>query len=373
MTLTAPYDVFLSHNRRQKAWVRSVVQLMRHHGLRVFFDEDDIRPGDDLVLAIERGVESSNVLVLVLSRSSVVSTWVALESSISVYRSLTSEQQRLIPVLVEPVDPKQIKPTVRKLVAVDLTDPTTRETEFLRLLRSLGVTNVQGSELPPWPESSGVRELYIVDLEDITGWQWTAEHLVEQLTALDYALFEGLTPELEGDVKQWMPVYLDHPDTWRLLVTPERELVGYWHFLPLFDADFECAMAGQLRDAEITTDRVRMFEFPGTYPLYFECIALLPIYRKTKAYAALMRSFFDVILEHAQNGIFFDRLGANAYTPSGVALCKSFGFRPLVPHVDRGRMYTGQMSEFLRLPSCASYAELRALYDAHFATARRDD
>lgn len=208
-----------------------------------------------------------------------------------------------------------------------------------------------------------MRELYTADLEDVIGWQWTPERLVEQLTALDYSLFDGLTPELEGDVDQWVPVYLDHPDTWRLLVTPEKELVGYWHFLPLFEKDFESAMAGRLRDAEITTDRVQVFELPGIYPLYFECIGLLPSYRRTKAYTAILRSFFDVILEHARNGIFFDRLGANAYTPSGEAMCKSFGFQPLVSHVDRGRMYAGRMSQFLKLPACAPYAELRRLYD----------
>jgi len=309
----------------------------------------------------------------VLSRSSLVSRWVALETGISVYHNLTSQQHRLIPVLVEPVDPRQIQATVRKLVTIDLTDPSTRESELLRLLRSLGLTGVSRDELPPWPEQTGVRELYIADLEDITGWQWTPERLVEQLTALAYSLFDGLTPELECDVKQWIPVYLDHPDTWRLLVTPERELIGYWHFLPLFDADFDCAMAGQLRDAEITTDRVQVFELPGTYPLYFECIGLLPSYRRTKAYTALLRSFFDVILGHARNGVFFDRLGANAYTASGAAMCKSFGFQPLVPHIDRGRMYAGHMSQFLQLPCCAQYAEVRRLYRDHLIASDHED
>jgi hypothetical protein len=371
---TAPqYDVFLSHNRRQKDWVRSVAQLLRHHGLRVFFDEDSIGFGDNLVMAISRGVEASSALVLVLSRSSVVSTWVALESSLSLYQSITTTAHRLIPVLVEPVDPRQIHLAVRNLVFVDLTDPATREREFFRLLDSLGLSRIPPDELPPWPEPSGVRELYVADLEDITRWQWTPEKLVEKLIALDYSLFDGLTPELEGDVEQWVPVYLDHPDTWRLLMTPEKELVGYWHFLPLFDPDFDCAMAGRLRDAEITTDRVRLFELPGTYPLYFECIGLLPSYRRTKAYNALLGSFFDVLLEHGQNGIFFDRLGANAYTPSGVAMCKSFGFEPLGPHVDRGRMFAGRMSHFLQLPVCARFRDLQTLYGTRAAATRHED
>src|SRR4051812_25531646 len=40
------WDVFVSHNKQQKPWVRQVVDQWRSLGLRVFFDEDSIEPGE---------------------------------------------------------------------------------------------------------------------------------------------------------------------------------------------------------------------------------------------------------------------------------------------------------------------------------------
>jgi hypothetical protein len=338
---------------------------MRRHGLKVFFDEDSIQPGDDLLAEIERGVVASQTLLLVLSRSSVLSRWVALEAGLHIYDGVSGTQNRLIPVLVEPVDRGQIRPAVQRLLFVDLTDPTTRTSELLRLLETLGIPHLLPDELPPWPEPSGTRELYVADLDTVTQWQWTPTKLVEELVDLDYRLFDDLSPELEGRVDQWLPVYLDHPDTWRVLVTPQRELVGYWHFVPLFDEDFACALDGRLRDAELTADRVRPLALPGTYPLYFVCVALMPQFRHTKAYTLLINSFFGVVEELARNGIFFDQLCANAYTPSGQGLCKTFGLTPSGPHVDRGQIHVGSMSRLLQLPFCERFPEVQALYAAN--------
>ncbi len=105
------YDLFLSHNRRQKPWVRQLVKFLRDRGLRVFFDEDSIAPGEDVVAALERAVEASDALVLVLSRSSVFSKWIAFETAQRIYDDPLSQLRRLIPVLVEPVDRTLIRPS----------------------------------------------------------------------------------------------------------------------------------------------------------------------------------------------------------------------------------------------------------------------
>ena len=89
----------------------------------MFFDEDSIEPGEDVVSALERAIESSNVLVLVLSRSSVFSKWVTFETAVRLYEDPECRLRRLIPVLVEPVDRTLIRSAVRRLDAVDLTDP----------------------------------------------------------------------------------------------------------------------------------------------------------------------------------------------------------------------------------------------------------
>jgi len=363
MSMPVPgYDVFLSHNRRQKSWVRRVVAFLRERGLTVFFDEDSISPGEDIVPALERAIESSKSLVLVLSRSSVFSKWVAFETTLRLYEDPDSTLSRLIPILVEPVDRTLIRPAVRRLDAVDLTDPRTREMEFLHFLKSLGILNVEHDQLPAWPEPSGIEELYIADIRNVTHWGWTGSQLLEKLIALDYLVFEELTPEHEGHAGQWSAVFMDHPDTWRLMITPDNEIVGYWHFVPLFRDDFECAVRGELKDSEITTDRVCLFEFPGSYPIYFVSFELLPRFRRTKAYRLLLDSFFDVLLTLARDGIFIEQVCANAFSSSGEAMCKTFKLSYVRPHTERGKIYLGDVPHLLKSGSWDGLVPLRKAY-----------
>ena len=48
-----PYDVFLSHSAKDKPVVRDVAERLRKDGLRVWFDEWEIRPGDSIPAKIE--------------------------------------------------------------------------------------------------------------------------------------------------------------------------------------------------------------------------------------------------------------------------------------------------------------------------------
>ncbi len=41
-----PYDVFLSHSAKDKAVVRAVAERLRKDGMRVWFDEWEIKGGD---------------------------------------------------------------------------------------------------------------------------------------------------------------------------------------------------------------------------------------------------------------------------------------------------------------------------------------
>lgn len=61
------YDVFLSHNSKDKPRVRKLAEDLRAAGLRGWFDEWVVKPGDDIYLAIERGLEAARVQVLCLS------------------------------------------------------------------------------------------------------------------------------------------------------------------------------------------------------------------------------------------------------------------------------------------------------------------
>ena len=100
MTTEFTYDVFLSHNSADKPRVRQLAERLRAAGLRVWFDEWVIQPGDDIYLAIERGLEASRTLVLCLSPAALGSDWVGLERSAVLFRNPANTGRRFIPLLL---------------------------------------------------------------------------------------------------------------------------------------------------------------------------------------------------------------------------------------------------------------------------------
>jgi len=98
------YDVFLSHNSRDKPRVRGLAEDLRAAGLRVWFDEWVIKPGDDIYLAIERGLEAARAQVLCLSPAALGSDWVTLERSTVLFRDPTNAGRRFIPLLLAECD-----------------------------------------------------------------------------------------------------------------------------------------------------------------------------------------------------------------------------------------------------------------------------
>lgn len=98
------YDVFLSHDSKDKPRVRGLAEELRAAGLRVWFDEWVLRPGDDIYLIIERGLEAARAQVLCLSPAALGSEWVALERSTVLFRDPSNAGRRFIPLLLADCD-----------------------------------------------------------------------------------------------------------------------------------------------------------------------------------------------------------------------------------------------------------------------------
>ena len=81
-----PYDVFLSHRSKDKKVVRPLAERLRADGVKVWFDEWVLKPGDSIeknqskTAKIEEGLERSRVLVLCMSANAFGSDWAQLES-----------------------------------------------------------------------------------------------------------------------------------------------------------------------------------------------------------------------------------------------------------------------------------------------------
>jgi hypothetical protein len=69
------YDVFLSHSDKDEEVVRALAERLQADGLRVWFDEWEIKPGHSIPARIEDGLERSRVLVLAMSAHAFGSDW----------------------------------------------------------------------------------------------------------------------------------------------------------------------------------------------------------------------------------------------------------------------------------------------------------
>jgi small GTP-binding protein len=123
------FDVFISHSSKDKAIVRALAERLRADGVAVWFDEWLIRPGDSIALAIEKGLERSRVLLLIMSSHAFASEWTTLERHTALFRDPTNEKRRFVPLRIDDSD---IVSTLRQFAYVDWRQPS--ESEYKRLL-----------------------------------------------------------------------------------------------------------------------------------------------------------------------------------------------------------------------------------------------
>lgn len=92
------YDVFISHASEDKdTVVRSLANSLRDRGLKVWYDEFELKIGDSLRRKIDKGLANSKVGLVVLSRHFTTKGWTNYELDGIVTRAVTGEQT-LLPI-----------------------------------------------------------------------------------------------------------------------------------------------------------------------------------------------------------------------------------------------------------------------------------
>ncbi len=95
--------LFLSHSSLDKTMLGPLAKDLQANGVRVWYDDWEIAPGDSIVEKINEGLESCDVFVVALSRASVESRWVRAELDAAMVRRI-QQVCRLIPIRLEQCD-----------------------------------------------------------------------------------------------------------------------------------------------------------------------------------------------------------------------------------------------------------------------------
>lgn len=97
--------IFLCHSSNDKPFVRNLVQRLNKDGIDTWFDEIEIKIGEQIHTKINEGLKKSDFFAVVLSKSSIKSKWVETElNSASNLEKYQNKGVFVLPLLIEECD-----------------------------------------------------------------------------------------------------------------------------------------------------------------------------------------------------------------------------------------------------------------------------
>ncbi len=157
--MAAPLKVFVSHNHKDSAFCRTIVQALRDIGADPWYDEHNMGPGR-LGPTIERELRARPAFVVILSPAALASQWVEDESRWA-YNLWRKEKSRVIlPVLAAPIKEGDIWLFLQdfKRIGTPGQQPYSVVEATNRTLHALGLTPLATTRAAPQP-AKGVDDL----------------------------------------------------------------------------------------------------------------------------------------------------------------------------------------------------------------------
>jgi len=136
------FDVFLSYSSKDKEVVRPLASRLQENGVRVWFNEWELEPGDDVSARIQAGLENSRVLVLCLSENALGSDWHALERQTFRFRDPRNKDRRFVPLRL---DNAPLHGALAQFACIDWR-PEARDSQFAQLLAACRPTEQESAE-----------------------------------------------------------------------------------------------------------------------------------------------------------------------------------------------------------------------------------
>ena len=93
--------IFLSHSSKDKPFVEKLAKDILALDVEVWLDKWEMRVGDSLFDKIEEGLETSDYLIVILSKNSVNSLWVKKELNAFLCDEISSKNVKILPALID--------------------------------------------------------------------------------------------------------------------------------------------------------------------------------------------------------------------------------------------------------------------------------
>lgn len=126
--------IFLSHNSKDKPFIRKLAADLRSYSHVVWLDEQDILIGDSITDKIGEGLADSDYVIVALSSDSVNSSWVNREIQVATNREINEGKTILLPILIENIS----LPTIlRDKLYLDFTTEDVYQKSFKKLIEAI--------------------------------------------------------------------------------------------------------------------------------------------------------------------------------------------------------------------------------------------
>lgn len=211
------HKVFISYAQADKDVAQQIADDLRGAGLSVWFDEWALETGDSIRTQIEEGVRACDLLLVLLSPSSVSSDWVRMEWTAALSRELDARAVTVIPAIIKDCDVPAILASRKYL---DLR--TDFKGGLQRLIQQLGIVpEIDFSKLT----GRSFEEL-VADLLQQLGFSLESKH-VSRDSGFDFiASFIGKDPFGADRRESWL-VEVKLYQNERVSLQALRQMVGY--------------------------------------------------------------------------------------------------------------------------------------------------
>ena len=338
---------------------------------KIFFDVDIPEPGNEIIAKIVRELQSSQVVIALIGPQ-----WNAknrLDSTHDFVRrelksALDLRQQdglKVLPVLVDgakiPTDqlPHDLN-AIGELEYLEITsdDDVGRIIEGTRgLLPHYWVGSHDDIVRWRWDWVDFLKHLIKLDVDEVPTIDAAPRHPWHRMRQGIHRCLERLglrskDPGDEGTPEQWAVIFEHHPQTWRMVLDKNDDVIAYWHVAPLKAEDYGRLIAGRFKAGMVTFDRLTLFENKGGhYNLFFVITVVNNAHRNAALYRQLFFSFFDVLekLAAAEPPVFITEVAADVWTPEGIKLAEAFGMKRVGRRTDDAKIliYTVGVTDVL--------------------------
>ncbi len=183
--------IFISHSSKDKPFARKLKRYLENAGYDTWMDESDIKTGENFVKEIIDGLESSHLMILLLSPNSMASEWVEKEWTAMINRGVKENCNRIIPVMIEYCKRPPLLSELQYLKFLNNHEYNINRKELISIIANLMTELAEKAEeedLPFYPIDFTlyINHLANLSLTDLVSFQKTKDHYIP-LGGIDFS------------------------------------------------------------------------------------------------------------------------------------------------------------------------------------------